>query len=370
MDGKYEDLAGDSDQDFPEEGPSAPPPGWLDNVTGYDGMFPDQDCADILYPPPKDHVPVPENDRGSAVPEVRVPVVTEDVAREALLQFVGKKWTYSSKPARNMVFKDLRPFTVYRYRLETFTESRSSTWKFEPYTDQFVDGPQYGMSPPPWDVMVQPPHPFVDSTLDVRVPHSSFIKTCHQCQGRGRVRCKRCHGKRKVLCTYCRGNGRARKKRCSHCHGTGRKRCTPCHGKGSQVCSSCKGHKNLMHFIQLTIKRKNHTFEFIPDRLPEFPVKKFEKVSGDPFFVDESVLVYPIVGFPDQEICEMSRKMCEEHLSRFSAVSRILQQRQSIELVPLTHAFYGYNGKDYNYFVYGIENKVYSPKYPSSCCIL
>lgn len=44
----------------------------------------------------------------------RVPQVSEDVAREALLKFVGKKWTYSSKPAQNLVFKDLRPFTVYR----------------------------------------------------------------------------------------------------------------------------------------------------------------------------------------------------------------------------------------------------------------
>ena len=37
--------------------------------------------------------------------------------------------------------------------------------------------------------------------------------------------------------------------------------------------------------------RKNHVFEFVPDRLPEFPLKKFEKVSGDAFFVDESILV-------------------------------------------------------------------------------
>lgn len=38
--------------------------------------------------------------------------------------------------------------------------------------------------------------------------------------------------------------------------------------------------------------RKNQVFEFIPDRLPEFPLKKFEKVSGEAFFVDEHLLVY------------------------------------------------------------------------------
>jgi len=38
--------------------------------------------------------------------------------------------------------------------------------------------------------------------------------------------------------------------------------------------------------------RKNQVFEFIPDRVPELPLKKFEKVSGEAFFVDESLLVY------------------------------------------------------------------------------
>lgn len=33
-------------------------------------------------------------------------------------------------------------------------------------------------------------------------------------------------------------------------------------------------------------------FEFIPEHVPEFPLKKFEKVSGEAFFVDENLLVY------------------------------------------------------------------------------
>lgn len=38
--------------------------------------------------------------------------------------------------------------------------------------------------------------------------------------------------------------------------------------------------------------RKNQAYEFIPDRLPEFPIKKFEKVSGEAFFIDENLLVF------------------------------------------------------------------------------
>lgn len=49
-------------------------------------------------------------------PSCRVPTVSEDVARDALLKFVESKWRYSSKPARNLTFKDLKPITVYRVR--------------------------------------------------------------------------------------------------------------------------------------------------------------------------------------------------------------------------------------------------------------
>lgn len=42
-----------------------------------------------------------------------------------------------------------------------------------------------------------------------------------------------------------------------------------------------------------------------------------------------SCQVYPIQGFPDQEICDVSTKMINEHLERFSSTSRILQQVQS-----------------------------------------
>ncbi|KAI4888296.1 hypothetical protein NFI96_011991, partial [Prochilodus magdalenae] len=313
------------DPSIPEEGPSAPPPGWLDIVSGY-GDHQGGDCTDQICPPPPDFVPQPETDKNAPVPKVMVPQVSEDVAREALLKFVGRKWTYSSKPAQNLVFKDLKPFTVYRYRLETFTESRSSAWECETYTGQFVDGPQYGMIPQPWQVEVQYPPKFTDTVHKVRVPHTSSVKPCHRCHGKGRVRCTHCHGRGRMQCISCHGAGHGRNRRCAGCHGGGRRVCTWCHGNGHRTCRTCNGHKKLLHFIQLTVTWKNQVCEFIPDRQPEFPLKKFEKVSGEPFFIDESLLVYPVEGFPDQEICNASREVIREHLLKYSASSRILQQ--------------------------------------------
>lgn len=289
MDDKDEDL-GVFDPNIPEEGPSAPPPGWLDDIHGYQGHKGGED-ENPLCPPPPAYNPQPELNRNTLVPNVRVPTVSEDVARDALLKFVESKWRYSSKPARNLTFKELKPITVYRYRLETYTETRTSAWQFEPYNGQVVDGPQYGMSPPPWDIPVSVPLRYTDVVEKVRVPHSSLVKPCHKCNGYGRTRCMNCQGRGQKRCTFCHGHGRSRNKRCTSCHGRGRKRCFSCHGQGYRTCSVCHGSQNLLHFIQLTVTWKNDIADFIPDRQPDFPDKKFEKVTGDPFFVDENVLV-------------------------------------------------------------------------------
>ncbi|CAN9512205.1 unnamed protein product [Ophioblennius macclurei] len=367
MEGTGEDL-GTFDPNIPEERPSAPPPGWLDDIHGYQGHKGGEPAP--LYPPPPAYNPQPEQNKNTLVPNVRVPSVSEDQAREALLKFVASKWRYSAKPARNLTFKELKPVTVYRYRLETYTETRTSGWQFEPYNNQLVDGPQYGVSPPPWDIPVMLPPRFTDQVQKVRVPHSSVVKPCHVCCGIGRTRCSACLGRGNKRCTFCHGHGRSRNGRCTSCQGRGRRRCLSCHGHGHKTCSVCHGVQNLLHFILLTVTWKNNVAVFIPDRQPEFPDENFQQVSGDAFFADENLLVYPIQGFPDKEICDVSARLIDEHRSRFGSTSRILQQRQTIELVPLTHAHYAYGGKDYSFFIYGTENKVFMAKYPSSCCVL
>ncbi len=56
-------------------------------------------------------------ERLTYLPTDMVPTLSEDVARDALLEFVGKKWMYSSKPDKNLTFKELKPFTVYLINL-------------------------------------------------------------------------------------------------------------------------------------------------------------------------------------------------------------------------------------------------------------
>ncbi|RXM93627.1 Protein SSUH2-like [Acipenser ruthenus] len=101
--------------------------------------------------------------------------------------------------------------------------------------------------------------------------------------------------------------------------------------------------------------RKNHIYEFVPDKQSGFPVDRVSKV-------------YPVVSFPDNAINQASQTAVREHQAQFVTTSRILQQRQTIELIPVTRVHYTWKEKTYIYFVYGAEHKVYTDDYPAKCC--
>lgn len=109
-------------------------------------------------------------------------------------------------------------------------------------------------------------------------------------------------------------------------------------------------------------------FEFVSEHQLNFPGELLSKVNGENVFKDENVLVYPIIDFPIPEISLASQRAITEHNAAFATSSRILQQRQTIELIPITEVHYLYAGKTYLYYIYGLENKVYALDYPERYC--
>ncbi|XP_009881188.1 PREDICTED: protein SSUH2 homolog [Charadrius vociferus] len=258
-----------------------------------------------------------------------MPPVTEAAARRALLRFVASRCCYGRSAAGELAIRRLRHLATYRYRLETFSESRLSEWVFEPFT-----------------------------------------KDCHRCHGHGRSKCGVCHGAGRTRCVTCKGSRWRRKQqsRCQLCSGTGRRRCNTCSGRGSKTCATCQGERKLQHFKQLVVTWKNNVFEFVSEHHLNFPGKLLSKVSGENIFKDENAVVYPIIDFPDPEISLASQRAIAEHSAAFATSSRILRQRQTIELIPITEVHYQYSGKPYLYYIYGLENKVYALDYPERCC--
>ncbi|XP_070348910.1 protein SSUH2 homolog isoform X3 [Equus asinus] len=337
------------DLSFEAESPLAPLAELLERLPSCDWLL--QGDGQQIFFPPSEAPGRPQEPRcwSSFLEHSRVPVVTEEVAREALLSFVNSKCCYGSAAAGNLIIQELKPQTLCRYRLETFSESRISEWTFQPFTSHSVDGPHRGASPRLWDIKVQVPPMFQEDTRKFQVPHSSLVK----------ARCPSCSGAKR----------RARQpRRCQLCSGSGRRRCSTCSGRGSKTCATCKGEKKLLHFIQLVIVWKNSLFEFVTEHQLDCPAELLAKAKGENLFKDENTMVYPIVDFPLREISLASQRGIAEHSAALGSRARVLQQRQTIELIPLTEVHYWYQGKTSVYYVYGTDHKVYVVDYPERYC--
>ncbi|KAM6925114.1 protein SSUH2 homolog [Xenentodon cancila] len=347
------------------QGPSAPPASMFDSMPGYEGTVAG---GGGFLPPPMPAYPAPQPTPGPQQPHWNIPSISEGTAREAFALFASSKCCYSSGPAKDGVITNMKQFNTYRYRLETFTESRSTEWNHEPYIGQPVDA--YSQPPPgPWDIPAKTPSFFMDNKQKIKVPYTSSVKSCHSCVGMGRKPCKDCAGAGNKVCWVCNGSGcRHGNDRCHHCSGRGRENCSHCHGQGSKQCDTCLGKQQLLVYINLTVKWTNNSDDYVVEQSSGLQVASLSKVSGKELYRDSQYLVYPVMGFPDPQVVQASQRLVSDHQGKYCQTSRVLQQRQTIELIPVTKVTYSWKEKSHIYFVYGNEFKVNADNYPATCC--
>uniref|UniRef100_G3T627 Ssu-2 homolog n=1 Tax=Loxodonta africana TaxID=9785 RepID=G3T627_LOXAF len=317
------------DLSFEAESPLAPPAELLERLPSYDWLL--QGGGQQIFFPPLEAPGRSQEQRSwsSFLEHSRVPMVTEEVAREALLSFVNSKCCYGREAAGDLIIQELKQQTLCRYRLETFSESRISEWTFEPFTNHSVDGPHRGASPRLWDIKVQVPPMFQEDIKKFQVPHSALVKECHKCHGRGRYKCSGCHGAGMVppsMCSFLEAAEADVPEKTGILSGSGRRRCSTCSGRGNKTCATCKGEKKLLHFTQLIITWKNSLFEFVSEHQLNCPGELLAKAKGENLFKDENVVVYPIVDFPLREISLASQRGIAEHSAMLASRARILQQ--------------------------------------------
>ncbi|CAL8325377.1 unnamed protein product [Merluccius merluccius] len=347
-------------------GASAPPYSAFDNMPGYEGTL--SGGGGGFLPPPMPSFPSPSPQPEPSQPHWTIPSISEETARDALALFASSKCCYSKAPVKDGVISSMEAFNTYRYRLETFTESRSTEWSQKPYNGEPVDA--FTQQPPgPWDIVAQAPTFFKDSKQVIKVPYTSSLKQCHDCLGMGRSPCKTCSGAGNKVCWVCNGSGfRHGEDRCHHCNGRGRDNCAQCNGHGSKICSTCNGKRQLLACINLTIKWTNNSSDYVVEQSSGLLLENLNKVTGKELFNDSRYLVYPVMGFPDPNVVSAAERLIREHQTEYSQTSRILQQRQTIELIPITKVNYRWKGKTHVYFVYGNEFKVNADNYPATCC--
>ncbi|CAG5122731.1 unnamed protein product, partial [Candidula unifasciata] len=304
--------------------------------------------------------------------------ISEQDARDAIIQHASEHCCYGKAPAADMQFTDLVSSSAFHYTLETFAEGRTTKRASQPYRGEglVVTGP----APAPWDIQVQPPQMFKTSSVDIEIPNTASVEPCDNCGARGFKTCFQCLGTGKIKCSVCHGTGREHHhghgdhhhghgehhhRHCSSCQ-HGFKICFSCSGSGQHVCHKCQSRGNLRVFIMLTITWTNHVEDHIVERTA-LPSALIRNVRGQTAFEETSTRVWPINHFPEQEINSASSSLVSKHASQFTC-ERILMQRHNLRIVPVTQVFYSYKNHNSTFFVYGDEHKVHAPDYPAKCC--
>ncbi|KAK9957106.1 hypothetical protein ABG768_011376 [Culter alburnus] len=340
----------------------------FDSIPGYEGIAVGGGGA--YLPPPMSSVPMPVPEQAASHPEWHnnIPSISEGRARAAFADYVSSKCCYSSAPVRDGVITNMESFNTYRYRLETFTEYRSTECCQEPYTGQHVDA-GIQRAPGPWEIAAQPPSCFTEHKETIRVPYTSSIKKCNPCSGLGRNPCSSCTGTGSKVCSGCNGSGQCPdNESCNKCDNSGREKCSSCSGSGFHKCDTCDGKGQILTFINLKVKWSTERDDFIAQDSSGLRPEKLGKVSGKELFSNAQITVYPVLGFPDVSVAQASERLIRDHQVKYTKNSCILQQRQTIELITITRVNYTWKEKPYVYYVYGNELKVNADDYPATCC--
>uniref|UniRef100_A0A8C5PYC8 Protein SSUH2 homolog n=1 Tax=Leptobrachium leishanense TaxID=445787 RepID=A0A8C5PYC8_9ANUR len=347
---------------------SAPAPQTTCAFPGYEGIPTGIGDGKVMPPPP--HLTlVPELVALPDVAKWTFPPITENEATNAFLRYARRKCCYGSAPAREMAVKEFSSLGLYRYRLETFTESRACKWVTAQYVGQDVDSPAEGSIPQPWNIPAQVKVLFKDGIRRVTIPQSRILMVCSKCKGMGTVFCPKCHGNGRTPCLVCNGTGRRMQmEMCPNCYGNGMECCRICQNN-QRPCAGCRGNGQIIEYIQMTITWKNHVFEFIEEHNTDFPSELFKKANGEIIFTDEQEMVPPLLNAPMSSISNASQDAQAQHQRLFSSC-RVLKQRQCVEWLPLTKIDYSWKGNDFTYYVYGKDNMVHSVTYPAKCCCI
>uniref|UniRef100_UPI003AAD242A protein SSUH2 homolog n=1 Tax=Centroberyx gerrardi TaxID=166262 RepID=UPI003AAD242A len=332
-------------------------PGYEGTVAGGGGYLPPPMPLEPVAPPPP----------GPGQEDWSIPSLSEDAAREAFKTFASSQCCYSKSPATDGVITSMEPFNTYRYRLETFTECRSTEWAHKPHEGEPADF-YTQTAPRPWEIQATPPKLFTSHTEEIRVPFTSSIKECHSCHASGTMPCQECNGAGSKDCWVCHGSGRSSEENCSRCNSTGRDSCSECMGQGTKPCETCEGKRQLLTYINLKVEWINHVEDFVLEQSSGLQAEQLSSVTGKELFKNNQYLVYPLTGFPDPAISQASERLVRDHQTKYAQTSRVLQQRQTVELIPITKVNYKWKGDGHVYFVYGNEHQVSADNYPATCC--
>ncbi|KAL6865009.1 hypothetical protein ACP4OV_016160 [Aristida adscensionis] len=314
-------------------------------------------------------------------------VLDEVEIRQLLIDHVGHRCCWGSRPARTWKITSIEDCNVYVGTLETFIEERDIITRKGPYESGKIDGRDKGPVLGVWELDLRSEFPLLfvpEKEVMVKVPHSEVIEKCLDCEGRGDTPCPTCNAGQEH--GFYKANQMTR---CSACHGRG----LLAHQDGSDSYAECAVVKecylvlNVDHVAWLHAELVQDTVPFLHkaslmfDEMKTLSARKVSAARGAASVPEE--VFHRAKGV---QLCNIQAYQCTPAffadsypLNQFSSEviasrlpvppsARVISERHIISVVPVTRVTMAHRKQSFSFYVVGYSRDVFIRDYPSKFC--
>ncbi|KAK1264878.1 hypothetical protein QJS04_geneDACA011399 [Acorus gramineus] len=182
------------------------------------------------------------------VNEIGRHVLDEVEIRQLLINHIGHRCCWGSRPARGWKICAIEDCNVYVGTLETFLEERETIREMEPYRGGKIDGIDKGPELGLWELDLRSEFPLLfvpHKETRSKIPHSEAIDKCSDREPgfykeNQMFKCPACYGR--GLIAHQDGSDTI----CKNCSGKGVLPCVTCTSRGLVKCQTCQGEGSVL----------------------------------------------------------------------------------------------------------------------------
>ncbi|KAL5709286.1 hypothetical protein ACHQM5_019992 [Ranunculus cassubicifolius] len=319
--------------------------------------------------------------------EVGRPILDEVEIRELLIDHVGHRCCWGSRPARTWKISAVEDCNVYVGTLDTFIEERETIKQTEPYLGGKIDGKDNGPELGVWELDLRSEFPLLfvpHKESQTKVPHSEIVDKCSGCAGRGEIPCHTCNAgeepgfykeNQTFECSACRGRGLIAHRDgsdtiCVNCKGKGKLPCGTCGSHGLVKCTTCQGGGALLTHNVAVIKWRTLSTRKVSatSGAASVPDEVFHRAKGIQLCNTQAYQCTPAFFADSYFLNKFSSEVIADR-SPVPPTARVICERHAISVVPVTRVTMAQGNRTFTFYIIGVSREVYlKGRYPSQFC--
>ncbi|VVA25410.1 PREDICTED: SSUH2 [Prunus dulcis] len=324
---------------------------------------------------------------GGTTNELHRQILDEVEIRELLIDHVGHRCCWGSRPARTWKIQKVEDCNVYVGTLDTFIEERETIRETEPNLGGKIDGKDKGPELGIWELDLKSQFPVLfipyKESREI-IPHSESIEKCSGCAGRGDSVCPTCNANQEpgfykenlmTQCSACHGRGLIAHKDgsdsiCGSCNGKGKIPCATCGSRGLIKCLTCQGSGSLLTRNVGLVRWKTLSTRKVSatSGAASVPDEVFHRAKGVQLCNTQAYQCTPAFFADSFFLNQFSSEVIADR-APVPRTARVISERHTISVVPVTRVTMAHRSRLFSFYIIGFSREVYlKDYYPARFC--